>query len=248
MSSPIRAAFFDFDGTLLPFGAAALPASTVRALGRLRQNGVKVILATGCPPIHLPRMPMLRAVTLDGYVMMNGQYCFDETGVFRELALPAAGMQALVDWLHTPAGQQELVCFVERDFSYLNRPIGPGPGPVETDTPVLDPARALTHPTYQLNAYLHLNYRYMADYCRQHLPQFPIARLEGTYLAWMDCSVLGLTSDELEHRLLADARLWLNAGTMYGPEGEGFMRWNIACPRARLADALDRFRRFAESR
>ena len=97
---------------------------------------------------------MLRAVTLDGYVMMNGQYCFDETGVFRELALPAAGMQALVDWLHTPAGQQELVCFVERDFSYLNRPIGPGPGPVETDTPVLDPARALTHPTYQLNAYL----------------------------------------------------------------------------------------------
>ena len=100
----------------------------------------------------------------------------------------------------------------------------------------------------QLNAYLHLNYRYMADYCRQHLPQFPIARLEGTYLAWMDCSVLGLTSDELEHRLLADARLWLNAGTMYGPEGEGFMRWNIACPRARLADALDRFRRFAESR
>ena len=99
-------------------------------------------------------MPMLRAVTLDGYVMMNGQYCFDETGVFRELALPAAGMQALVDWLHTPAGQQELVCFVERDFSYLNRPIGPGPGPVEADTPVLDPARALTHPTYQLNAYL----------------------------------------------------------------------------------------------
>lgn len=154
MSSPIRAALFDFDGTLLPFGAAALPVSTVRALGRLRQNGVKVILATGRPPIHLPRMPMLRAVTLDGYVMMNGQYCFDETGVFRELALPAAGMQALVDWLHTPAGQQELVCFVERDFSYLNRPIGPGPGPVEADTPVLDPARALTHPTYQLNAYL----------------------------------------------------------------------------------------------
>ena len=97
MSSPIRAAFFDFDGTLLPFGAAALPASTVRALGRLRQNGVKVILATGRPPIHLPRMPMLRAVTLDGYVMMNGQYCFDETGVFRELALPA--VKAAADYV-----------------------------------------------------------------------------------------------------------------------------------------------------
>ncbi len=45
----IKAAFFDIDGTLLPFGAEALPASTVDALARLRKNGVKTFIATGRP-------------------------------------------------------------------------------------------------------------------------------------------------------------------------------------------------------
>ena len=83
----------------------------------------------------------------------------------------------------------------------------------------------------QLVDYLHGNYEAMAEFCRRELPEFPITRLEGTYLVWMDCSSLGMPSDALEHALLDDARLWLNAGTMYGAEGEGYMRWNIACPR-----------------
>ena len=53
-----------------------------------------------------------------------------------------------------------------------------------------------------------------------------------------------MTSEELERRLLDEAGLWLNAGTMYGPDGEGFMRWNIACPRSRLSEALSRFSGF----
>ena len=73
------------------------------------------------------------------------------------------------------------------------------------------------------------------------MPDFPVARLEGTYLVWMDCRALGVPSEELEQRLVADAGLWLNAGTMYGAEGEGFMRWNIACPRATLMEGLRRF-------
>ena len=97
----------------------------------------------------------------------------------------------------------------------------------------------------QLNDYLAGNYRCMADYCRRELPQFPIAELEGTYLVWMDCRALGLSSEELEHRLVEKAHLWLNAGTMYGPDGEGFMRWNIACPRARMLEGLERFKAFA---
>ncbi len=99
----------------------------------------------------------------------------------------------------------------------------------------------------RLTAYLHGNYRYMQDFCRKELPEFPLTRLEGTYLVWMDCTALHLASEELEHRLLQEARLWLNAGTMYGPAGEGFMRWNIACPRLRLQEALERFRRFARN-
>lgn len=99
----------------------------------------------------------------------------------------------------------------------------------------------------QLIEYLHANYLYMRGFCREHLPGFPITVLEGTYLIWMDCRKLGISSDELERRLVAEARLWLNAGTMYGVEGEGFMRWNIACPRTTLTEGLKRFSRFIHS-
>lgn len=100
----------------------------------------------------------------------------------------------------------------------------------------------------QLVGYLHGNYEAMAEFCRRELPEFPITRLEGTYLVWMDCSSLGMPSDALEHALLDDARLWLNAGTMYGAEGEGYMRWNIACPRCVMLDGLNRFLNFVRSR
>ena len=100
----------------------------------------------------------------------------------------------------------------------------------------------------QLVDYLHGNYEAMAEFCRRELPEFPITRLEGTYLVWMDCSSLGMPSDALEHVLLDDARLWLNAGTMYGAEGEGYMRWNIACPRSVMLDGLNRFLNFVRSR
>ncbi|WP_373806224.1 aminotransferase class I/II-fold pyridoxal phosphate-dependent enzyme, partial [Bacteroides heparinolyticus] len=93
----------------------------------------------------------------------------------------------------------------------------------------------------QLVAYLHGNYLYMQEFCREYLPGFPIATLEGTYLVWMDCSVLGIPSEELEKKLVDEVGLWLNAGTMYGLEGEGFMRWNIACPHAVLREGLKRF-------
>ena len=100
----------------------------------------------------------------------------------------------------------------------------------------------------QLVDYLHGNYGVMAEFCRRELPEFPITRLEGTYLVWMDCSSLGMPSDALEHALLDDARLWLNAGTMYGAEGEGYMRWNIACPRSVMLDGLNRFLNFVRRR
>ena len=93
----------------------------------------------------------------------------------------------------------------------------------------------------QLIEYLYGNYLYMREFCREHLPEFPVTILEGTYLVWMDCRKLCISSEELERRLFAEAGLWLNAGTMYGAEGEGFMRWNIACPRTTLTEGLKCF-------
>ncbi len=97
----------------------------------------------------------------------------------------------------------------------------------------------------QLLAYIKDNYDFMLDFCRRNLPDFPILKLEATYLVWMDCSALGLKSEELEEKLVESAKLWLNAGTMYGTfDGEGYMRWNIACPRSVLREGLDRFLAF----
>lgn len=99
----------------------------------------------------------------------------------------------------------------------------------------------------QLTDYLYANYQYMKAFCEKHLPDFPITRLEGTYLIWMNCNTLGINSKDLEQVLIDKAKLWLNAGTMYGQEGEGFMRWNIACPRSSLQEGLERFLQFVRT-
>lgn len=96
----------------------------------------------------------------------------------------------------------------------------------------------------QLLDYLLQNYLNMKKFCKEHLPDLPITSLEGTYLVWMDCRTLHKSSKTLEHLLIKEARLWLNAGTIYGTEGEGFMRWNIACPRPLLIKGLKQFRNF----
>lgn len=96
----------------------------------------------------------------------------------------------------------------------------------------------------QLNAYIWANYELMQNFVHEHLPNFPICRLEGTYLAWMDCHALNLPSAELEEQLKQKAHLWLNAGTMYGAAGEGYMRWNLACTHKTLKEALVRFKQF----
>lgn len=99
----------------------------------------------------------------------------------------------------------------------------------------------------QLLTYLHNNYLYMQSFCQTYLQKFPIFQLEGTYLVWMDCSVLQIPSETLEQKLINDAKLWLNAGSMYGTAGDGFMRWNIACPRSVLIEGLKRFQHFVQT-
>ena len=93
----------------------------------------------------------------------------------------------------------------------------------------------------RLISYLKGNRDFMAAFCKERLGEFPLSETEGTYLVWMDCRSSGMDSKMLEERLKDEAGLWLNAGSMYGPEGEGFIRWNIACPRSILEQGLERF-------
>lgn len=99
----------------------------------------------------------------------------------------------------------------------------------------------------ELLDYLKANYDCLCAFFRTHLPEIPVTKLEGTYLVWTDCRALHLPSDILQTRLLETTGLWLNSGTMYGAEGEGFLRWNIACPRSVLQDALSRFKGFVDA-
>ncbi|MDR1336716.1 MAG: pyridoxal phosphate-dependent aminotransferase [Tannerella sp.] len=94
-----------------------------------------------------------------------------------------------------------------------------------------------------LKLYLYDNYTCFRDYFAKHLPQFPVLPLEATYLVWVDCSQSGLSSARIAETLLEREKLRINAGTVYGAAGEGFIRFNIACPRKLLVDGLERFRR-----
>ena len=93
----------------------------------------------------------------------------------------------------------------------------------------------------ELNQYLWGNCQTLYDFIAEHIPQWKVCRLEGTYLPWVDISSMGTSSQELCDRLLAEAKVWVNPGTMYGPQtGEGYIRFNIATQRTRLMEALQR--------
>ena len=98
----------------------------------------------------------------------------------------------------------------------------------------------------ELNPYIWKNFETL-----KQMISLPITPLEGTYLAWVDCSnicqKLSMNSAILEETLMEKAKVYLNAGTMYGAAGEGFMRINLACPNAVLVEALNRLNRFIES-
>ena len=95
-----------------------------------------------------------------------------------------------------------------------------------------------------LNDYLWENYQALCRFCEEQLPQWKVLKLEGTYLPWVDITATGMTSDALADLLLSEAKVMVNSGTMYGAQtGEGYIRLNIACPRARMLEGLERIKK-----
>lgn len=89
-------------------------------------------------------------------------------------------------------------------------------------------------------AYIKANAEFTRAFLQKELPLVKMTKLEGTYLVWLDFRAYGLSRKELEHKVIYQARLWLDSGDMFGKAGEGFQRVNIACPRDTLALALNR--------
>lgn len=93
-----------------------------------------------------------------------------------------------------------------------------------------------------LKHYLSGNYNYLKAFFMEYLPKLPVVMLEGTYLVWVDCTALKRSSKEIADDLLKKEKLWVNDGGIYGEAGEGFIRINIACPRERLIEGLNKLR------
>lgn len=88
--------------------------------------------------------------------------------------------------------------------------------------------------------YVRDNIAFAKTYVEKNLPGVRMIDTQGTYLIWLDFRQTGLTVEELDHKIIYEAGLWLDSGKIFGKTGEGFERINVACPRAVLQEALDR--------
>ncbi len=90
--------------------------------------------------------------------------------------------------------------------------------------------------------YVRDNIAFARAYVEENLPGVRMIDTQGTYLIWLDFRQTGLTVEQLDHKIIYEAGLWLDSGKIFGKTGEGFERINVACPRAVLQEALDRIR------
>lgn len=95
----------------------------------------------------------------------------------------------------------------------------------------------------ELRDYLLGNIAFVKSYIEEHIPRIKVVEPESTYLMWLDFRDYNLSQGELDTIMVDKAKLWLNSGTIFGSEGEGYQRINIATTRANLEFALDRIKR-----
>ena len=91
-----------------------------------------------------------------------------------------------------------------------------------------------------LKKHLISNIDFIRDYLKNKLPLVRLIEPEGTFLLWLDFTAYGLEDGELDNIIVNKAKVWLDRGTMFGPEGNGYQRINIATPQPLIKEALDR--------
>ena len=94
-----------------------------------------------------------------------------------------------------------------------------------------------------VKAYIWENIKFIQTYVDNNLKGVTMTKQEGTYLVWLDFNKTDIPPEEVDRRILYEAKLWLDSGSIFGKAGEGYQRINAACPRSILEDALDRIRR-----
>lgn len=91
----------------------------------------------------------------------------------------------------------------------------------------------------ECKAYMRENLAYVRSFLAENLPQIKLVEPEGTYFAWLDCSGLGLSKEELDDLIVNKANLWLDTGSIFGESAAQFQRVVLACPRATVKKAME---------
>ncbi|MFV0417573.1 MAG: MalY/PatB family protein [Dysgonomonas sp.] len=95
----------------------------------------------------------------------------------------------------------------------------------------------------QVKEYLWESVGFVDNYLKTNIPQIKAMLPQASFLVWLDCRNLGLAQKDLVSLFVDDAKLALNDGTMFGIEGDGFMRLNIGTPRSNIQKALDNLKK-----
>lgn len=155
MRRRIKAIFFDIDGTLREFGAQRIPDSTKEALRRAREAGILLFIATGRHKLEIEEENLLEDLVFDGYVTLNGQYCYCDAGCVFDCPITGDEVRAVLDFLE----EDPFPClFMEADRMYINMV---NAVVVETQAgigtrvpPVMDVKRAAEQRIYQIVPYI----------------------------------------------------------------------------------------------
>lgn len=151
----IQAIFFDVDGTLLSHRTNLIPQSTIKAFSRLREKGILCFMSTGRHVQELRDLPQLQQLTFDGYVTLNGQYCYRDDSVIHSCPIQSDNIDRLMSFLK----RRPFPClFLEGEEMYMNyydeRVIRIQEAIHSPLPPLGDISRAFAHPVYQIVPYI----------------------------------------------------------------------------------------------
>lgn len=99
----------------------------------------------------------------------------------------------------------------------------------------------------ECKAYMQKNLDYVREFLANRVSKIKLVEPEGTYLAWLDCSGLGLTKEELDDLIVNKANLWLDTGSLFGECAGQFQRIMLACPRSTLEKAMEQLEKAVNS-
>ena len=99
----------------------------------------------------------------------------------------------------------------------------------------------------EVRGYLDDNFKIVKEYVEKKLPMVRFVIPEGTYFAWLDFRSYCMPDQEIEDKLIMKGGVYLEKGCLFGNDGSGFMRMNVACPRSVLIKGLSGIKRALET-